>query len=521
MNRLEPQVWSVQETKLKNNETLKSEVLEKYQVYYLNRQLSGGGGLAVGIDKNIESALIREGNDTTEVIVIQIILENMPVRLVVGYGPQENALKERKDAFWDFLEEEAIQADSENQGLIIQIDGNLHAGPALLKKDPNVQNNNGKLFMNFLERNPDLVVANTLELCEGTITRTRKLENKTENAILDFLVINAKLHPFLTGMIIDEKREYPLCNFAQARKNKRIIESDHNTIVANFDISVQKRKPERIELFNLRNKNCQKKFTEETHTNTQLVECLEIKLTLEEQSRNWLKIFDSILYKCFRKIRVVNNKKMEKNLVYERLELKREVNNPTISEEMKIKINDRIAEIEDEIGDDIAEKYHKEILDTINDLGGDQKNLNGSARNELWKILKQKIPKNPPQVPIGKKDLFGNIIINYEGLKSLYLKTYLHRLRNRPIKEEFQEIKKLKEELFEIRFKLAKLNKSEMWTMEDLEYILNNLKDGKARDPNGWTNELFSNEVAGRDLKISMLMLLNKMKTENFIPDNF
>ena len=128
---------------------------------------------------------------------------------------------------------------------------------------------------------------------------------------------------------------------------------------------------------------------------------------------------------------------------------------------MKIKINDRIAEIEDEIGDDIAEKYHKEILDTINDLGGDQKNLNGSARNELWKILKQKIPKNPPQVPIGKKDVFGNIIINYEGLKSLYLKTYLHRLRNRPMKKEFQEIKKLKEELFELRFHLAKLNKSE------------------------------------------------------------
>ena len=122
LNRLEPQVWSVQETKLRNNETLKSEFLEKYQVYYLNRQLSGGGGLAVGIDKNIESALIREGNDTTEVIVIQIILENMPVRLVVGYGPQENALKERKDAFWDFLEEEAKQADSDNQGLII------HAG---------------------------------------------------------------------------------------------------------------------------------------------------------------------------------------------------------------------------------------------------------------------------------------------------------------------------------------------------------------------------------------------------------
>ena len=57
-----------------------------------------------------------------------------------------------------------------------------------------------------------------------------------------------------------------------------------------------------------------------------------------------------------------------------------------------------------------------------------------------------------------------------------------------------------------------------MRCVEDLENILNNLKEGKARDPNGWTNELFTNEVAGKYLKISMLMLLNKMKTENVIP---
>ena len=134
-------------------------------------------------------------------------------------------------------------------------------------------------------------------------------------------------------------------------------------------------------------------------------------------------------------------------------------------------------------------------------------------------MLKQKIPKNPPQVPVGKNDFSGNLITNYEGLKNLYLKTYMHRLRNRPIKTELTEIKKLKEELFEIRIELAKLNKSELWTMEDLESILNNLKEGKARDPNGWTNDIFTNEVAGKYLKISMLMLLNKMKTENFIPE--
>ena len=66
---------------------------------------------------------------------------------------------------------------------------------------------------------------------------------------------------------------------------------------------------------------------------------------------------------------------------------------------------------------------------------------------------------------------------------------------------------------------LASLNKSLPWTMDNLEFILKHIKLGKARDPNGWANELFRNDVAGKQLKISMLKLFNKMKQENYIPD--
>ena len=52
-------------------------------------------------------------------------------------------------------------------------------------------------------------------------------------------------------------------------------------------------------------------------------------------------------------------------------------------------------------------------------LGGDQSNLNGSARNELWKVLKQNIPKIPLKFQLGRKDFSGNSITNYEGLKRI------------------------------------------------------------------------------------------------------
>ena len=322
-------------------------------------------------------------------------------------------------------------------------------------------------------------------------------------------------------MGIDENRDYSLSNFGQAKKNKRVIESDHNTMFADFDIIVPKRKPERIELFNLRNKVCQDKFTKETQDNTQLIKCFENELPLEIQSKNWLEVFNTILQKCFRKIRVDRNSKkkdMKDDLIKERVELinkSRLINN----EDMKVEIEKRIKEIEEKVGDEIADSYHKEIVDTINSLGGDKQNLDGSGRKELWKLLKRKVPKNAAVVPVGKKDMSGKLVTNYEGLKSLYLKTYIHRLRNRPIKNEYQEIKYRKEELFKLRLFLAKSKISEPWTMNDLVECLNELKGGKARDPNGWANEIFSNKVAGEALKISMLKLFNKMKTENYIPE--
>ena len=90
--------------------------------------------------------------------------------------------------FWQFLQEEILRTDMEGNGLILQMDGNLHAGPGLVKNDPNPVNQNGKMFLEFLEQNPSLNVVNALDLCKGLITRRRELDSKTEKSVLDFLL---------------------------------------------------------------------------------------------------------------------------------------------------------------------------------------------------------------------------------------------------------------------------------------------------------------------------------------------
>ena len=506
----------LQETKLKPNEKIACASLSDFQVYYLSRQESQGGGIALGVSKDLKSTLIKEGSDETEALSVKKCLEESEVRVITAYGPQENAPKEKKTKFWEYLEEEVNCAELEGDGLIIQMDGNLHAGTKLIRNDPNEQNTNGFLFCEFLERNPHLIVVNTLDLCEGLITRKRVLENRTEEAILDFFIVNEKMRRFLRKMKIDEDKEFNLLNLAQMKKNKRIIETDHNGLVLEMEMDIGKTKPVREQIFNLRNKTCQEAFYEETEKNQELLNCFTNQLPFDVQSMKWKKEINNILHKCFRTIRITKKKEMNKtdNLLKERVKLKKEIKHTIIDDDMKDKIEKRIKEIENEIGDDIANDNRKAIVETLEKLG-DGNSLNGSGRKQLWGILKKKFPKTSTAIPVGKKNGKGILVTNHRDLKGLYLKTYKQRLRNRPIKKDLEELKKLKDELFDVRLRLASKKKSEPWTMEDLDAALKALKKDKARDPHGWLNELFKEGVAGRNLKLSLLQFFNKMKLEN------
>ena len=95
----------------------------------------------------------------------------------------------------------------------------------------------------------------------------------------------------------------------------------------------------------------------------------------------------------------------------------------------------------------------------------------------------------------------------------------MNRLRNRPIKPDFEEIRRLKMELFELRLKLSKNTKSQPWNLEHLEKAIKGLKNDKARDPNGLINEIFKEGVAGKDFKLSLLAFFNRIREKSFIPD--
>ena len=133
------------------------------------RENRSGGGLAIGCIKDLKPVWVREGEDDVEALSVEIFVSKLKIRCCVGYGVQENDTLENKDAFWSYLDEEVREATNTGAALMMHFDGNLWAGKSIIKDDPRQQNQNGKLFQQFLERNSHLTVVNSLPICEGFV----------------------------------------------------------------------------------------------------------------------------------------------------------------------------------------------------------------------------------------------------------------------------------------------------------------------------------------------------------------
>ena len=67
--------------------------------------------------------------------MVEIKLKNLETRCINGYGPQENDKLEKKTKFWKSIGEEVEDALDNDKALVLQMDGNLHAGPEVIPGD--------------------------------------------------------------------------------------------------------------------------------------------------------------------------------------------------------------------------------------------------------------------------------------------------------------------------------------------------------------------------------------------------
>ena len=319
-------------------------------------------------------------------------------------------------------------------------------------------------------------------------------------------------------MIIDEKRTSVLTKYRKLSKS----ESDHNILYAKFAVSYFRAaiKTKR-EIFNFKNKECQRMFFDVTDNSTKLSSCFQSTKDFQGQSKSFFKNLNRTFYQCLKKIRITNKSKKENQLTddfQKCLDMKANLKTFSTmakSEFAKYTIKMKIEQIEEKILKITSEKNAKKITEQISQI----QTLDGSfSQTGMWNVRSKLFPRliDPP---MAKKDIDGNLITGPEALKKLYSQTYADRLKPRQIKADFQEIFDLKSILWDQRMKIIKSKKSNPWTLSDVEKITKSLKNNQTRDPNGMINELLKPNIMGKDLKFSILQLMNGIKHNLFFPD--
>ena len=514
IDKFHPGVLFLQETKCKRKNTIK---LTNYTIFEHLRKESNGGGLLTAVHNNLNPVYINDGDDV-EVLIVEIEVSGLKVRLMNGYGKQEYDKEEDRTSFFNFLDLEIKSAKLSGALVCLEMDSNSKVGPTELPNDPHSQTPNGKLLMELVENN-GLIIVNSTSICEGLITRRRKALDRMEESAIDFYVVCPRFFNLITKMKIDEKRLFSLGSF-QRDGSAKFVESDHNVMFLEVNLSLQwnlKEENHREEVYNYKNTDDFKKYVEVTEMDTSLIECFEREIgDINDQCNLWLSRFNSIIKKCFKRVRITprsrNNKLKE--LFDKKESLKKEIETGKFD---VVDVEDALKNLEElieEMEETIADQNKRILLDNISSV----ENCDGRFNNTKgWRLKNKLAPNISDEAPVAKKDKIGTLITDKKQLEELYVNFYKERMAPNKISKGLEDLERHKENLYHLRLKIAEDVKSNDWTIEELNKVLKSLKNNKARDLYGHTYELFKN--GGQGLKTSLLLMFNSIKNSKTYPE--
>ena len=497
-------IFCIQESHFKKKGMLK---MDNFHIFESIRKNKEKGGSIIGIHESLNPVLISEYNETFELIVVEIEINNKNIRVITGYGPQEGWKDEDRSQFFIALEKEIVSAEICNKSVIIEMDANSKLGPTIIDGDPHEQTNNGKMLIDIIVRHGLVVVNGLKDRRTGLITREKHTSRSIEKSIIDLVIVTADIASDIESIVIDDKKNVALSKIVKTKNGPKIVTSDHNSVITSFrfDYNPSKVKP-KVEVYNLKSEKCQKLFFEETNKTDELSKIFDTDKDLNTQTKKFIKRLEGFIKTCFKKVKIKQKLDKEIDLLFN----KRRILKSKDDIDSKIELQETEDKLADKIGNEIFGKFQKEVKYIDSECGG---NFNGN----FWRLKKKLFPRaaEPPTV---MKDDKGNIIHN-NNIEKETIKYYTKLFENKPISESFSHIVKDVENLCKINVENAYANKTPPWNMDDLSAVLRSLKNEKSSDPFGLVNELFKPGVAGQDLKLAILKLANRIKKEGEIPE--
>ena len=368
-------IFAVQETHYKQKGKFK---MQDYQIFESIRKNKDQGGSMLGIHMGLQPVLISEYSDSFELLVVEIVTGNQSIRVMTGYGPQENWEDKERMPFYTALETEIAPAELQGKSVIISLDANAKLGPTYIPNNPKDMSKNGKVLSAILERHA-LSVANGLkEKC--LITRERSTVNGIEQSVIDFVIVSCDLVKHIEYIHIDEKQIHVLTKNLKTKHKNKVIKSDHNIIETKINLKWKTKDAKVVEVFKFKDTEAQNMFKEETNKTLELSNIVNSKKPLEIVTKKLVKRIKGFIHSNFQKIKIIDkpNEALEK-LYNKRRLLRTQTDDDSIQE---------LEDVENELSEKYSEVMFKTIMKEVKGL--DDCEDGGFNTGKLWK-LKQKL----------------------------------------------------------------------------------------------------------------------------------
>ena len=137
--------------------------------------------------------------------------------------------------------------------------------------------------------------------------------------------------------------------------------SDHNPIITHFKIDwCRKVKKTKVEMYNLKNKDCQKKFKDLTSQTGILSSAFKSGDDLDACTRQYIKNLNQCIRKCFKKIRISDRPNKEIEELFNQRRLLRNKNDETSIKELE--------DVERKLAEKCAKDNYHKIMEEVNNI---------------------------------------------------------------------------------------------------------------------------------------------------------
>ena len=166
------------------------------------------------------SVLVDEG-DNADFLTVKLLLPDNNGRLILVYGPQEDASEVEKSMFYDRVTCQIERAKLVGESVILIGDFNAKLGKDLIKNDIHDMSKNGKLLYQ-LYTNAELELLNSGDKCKGVFTRINN-QNCFEKSVLDYAFCSPSLISYIESLNIGEMKCETPSRILKRGKNHLII----------------------------------------------------------------------------------------------------------------------------------------------------------------------------------------------------------------------------------------------------------------------------------------------------------